>query len=180
MDLVILDRDGVINEDRADFVRSPGQWVPVPGSLEAIARLCAAGVRVAVATNQSGIGRGLYDEAALAAIHRRMRSEIIKYGGDLDAIVYCPHHPDDDCDCRKPRAGLLQQLAASYDRSLTGVPCIGDAQRDLEAAAAVGARPILVLTGKGRATLEALGDPAPEYYSNLSTAVDRLLGEDPP
>ena len=180
MDLVILDRDGVINEDRADFVRSPAQWVPVPGSLEAIARLCAAGIRVAVATNQSGIGRGLYDEATLAAIHRRMESEIAKHGGHLDRIVYCPHHPDDDCACRKPRPGLLEQLAASYDRSLTDVPCIGDARRDLEAAVAVGARPMLVLTGKGRETLDALGNAAPEYYSDLSTAVDRLLGVDPP
>ncbi len=180
MDLVILDRDGVINEDRPDFVRSPEQWVPVPGSLEAIARLCAAGVRVAVATNQSGIGRGLYDEATLAAIHRRMESEISMHGGHLDKIVYCPHHPDDGCDCRKPRSGLLERLAGHYGRPLTDVPCIGDARRDLEAAAAVGARPVLVLTGKGRDTLEALGDAAPEYYSDLSTAVNRLLGDETP
>ena len=180
MDLVILDRDGVINEDRADFVRSPEQWVAVPGSLEAIARLCAAGVRVAVATNQSGVGRGLYDEATLAAIHRRMESEIARFGGQLDKIVYCPHHPEDGCTCRKPRTGLLEQLAVHYGRSLTGVPCIGDARRDLEAAAAVGARPVLVLTGKGRETLSALGGPPSEYYSDLSTAVDRLLAEDTP
>jgi D-glycero-D-manno-heptose 1,7-bisphosphate phosphatase len=177
---VILDRDGVINEDRVDFVRSPEQWVPVPGSLEAIARLCAAGVRVAVATNQSGIGRGLYDEAALGAIHRRMESEIARHGGHLDRIVYCPHHPDDGCSCRKPRSGLLEQLASAYGRRLTGVPCIGDARRDLEAAAAVGARPILVLSGKGRDTLAAFGDPPPEYYSDLSEAVDRLLGDETP
>jgi D-glycero-D-manno-heptose 1,7-bisphosphate phosphatase len=180
MDLVILDRDGVINEDRPDFVRSPEQWVPVPGSLEAIARLCAAGVRVAVATNQSGIGRGLYDEATLGAIHRRMEEAIARHGGHLDTIVYCPHHPDDGCECRKPRPGLLEQLAVHYGRSLTGVPCIGDARRDLEAAAAVGARPVLVLTGKGRDTLPGLGDPAPEYYSDLATAVDRLLGDHTP
>jgi D-glycero-D-manno-heptose 1,7-bisphosphate phosphatase len=177
LDLVILDRDGVINEDRDDFIRSPAQWVPLPGSLEAIARLTDAGVRVAVATNQSGVGRGLFDEPTLAAIHRRMEQEIVSHGGRLDRIVYCPHHPDDDCHCRKPRPGLFEQLRAWYGRSLAGVPCIGDARRDLEAAAAVGGRPILVLTGKGAATRAAMGDASGEYYSDLAMAVDRLLGE---
>ncbi len=177
MDLVILDRDGVINQDRDDFIRSPEQWMPLPGSLEAIARLTAAGVRVAVATNQSGVGRGLFDEATLGSIHRRMEQEIVSHGGQLAKIVYCPHHPEDGCQCRKPRPGLFETLRAWYGRSLAGVPCIGDARRDLEAAAAVGARPILVLTGKGTATRAAMGDEVSEYYPDLATAVDRLLGE---
>lgn len=177
MDLVILDRDGVINRDRPDFVRSPADWVALPGSLEAIARLTAAGVRVAVATNQSGVGRGLFDESVLASIHRRMETEILNAGGRLDQIVYCPHHPDAGCDCRKPKPGLLLALARAYGGSLAGVPCIGDSGRDLEAAAAVGARPILVLTGNGTRTLAQLGDTAVERYPDLARAVDRLLAE---
>ncbi len=177
MDLVILDRDGVINRDRDDFIKHPGEWVPLPGSLEAIARLTAAGVRVAVATNQSGVGRGLFDEATLAAIHRRMLEEIRSAGGDLDMIVYCPHHPEEGCVCRKPRPGLFHRLAAAYARDLDGVPCIGDAGRDLEAAAAAGGRPILVLTGKGVDTRAALGPAVTECYPDLARAVDRLLEE---
>lgn len=177
MDLVILDRDGVINRDRADYVRTPAQWVALPGSLEAIARLTRAGVRVAVATNQSGLGRGLFDETALDAIHARMTTEIRRAGGSLDRIVYCPHSPDAGCDCRKPRPGLLTRLARAYGRGLVGVPCIGDSKRDLEAAAAVGARPILVLTGHGEATRRALEPGQPEHYPDLAAAVEQLLGE---
>ena len=139
--------------------------------------MCIRDSRVAVATNQSGVGRGLFNEETLAAIHRRMESEIAHAGGQLDRIVYCPHHPDDGCHCRKPRPGLLEELAAAYGGSLAGVPCIGDSRRDLEAAAAVGGRPILVLTGKGAATRDAMGESVPEYYSDLAMAVERLLGE---
>lgn len=177
MELVILDRDGVINRDRTDFVCSPEDWVPLPGSLEAIARLTEAGVRVAVATNQSGVGRGLFDEATLGAIHQRMESEITKHGGQLDNIVYCPHRPDAGCSCRKPRPGLFRQLARIYGTTLAGVPCIGDSGRDLEAARAAGGRPILVLTGNGEATLNALGARVGECYADLGVAVDRLLAE---
>lgn len=177
MDLVILDRDGVINRDRDDFIRCPEDWEPLPGSLEAIARLTRAGVRVAVATNQSGVGRGLFDEATLGSIHRRMEAEIVKAGGALDKIVYCPHHPDAGCDCRKPKPGLLLALARDYGRSLVGVPCIGDSRRDIEAAVAAGARPILVMTGNGERTRAALAPELPECYADLAGAVDRLLEE---
>ena len=177
MELVILDRDGVINRDSPDFVRSPGEWQPLPGSLEAIARLNAAGVRVAVATNQSGVGRGLFDETVLAAIHERMDREIINAGGKLDKIVYCPHSPNDGCDCRKPKPGLFEQLARYYDRDLVDVPCIGDSVRDIEAARDAGGRPILVLTGNGRRAREQLARCPPETYDDLAQAVDRLLGE---
>jgi D-glycero-D-manno-heptose 1,7-bisphosphate phosphatase len=177
MDLVILDRDGVINHDRPDFIRCPEDWVPLPGSLEAIARLTRQGVRVAVATNQSGVGRGLFDAATLGAIHRRMTAEIRRVGGKLDKIVYCPHHPDAGCDCRKPKPGLLMSLAREYGRSLRGVPCIGDSRRDIEAAVAAGARPILVLTGNGERARAVLAPDVPEHYPDLARAVDRLLGE---
>jgi D-glycero-D-manno-heptose 1,7-bisphosphate phosphatase len=177
VELVILDRDGVINRDSREFIRSPDEWRPLPGSLEAIARLTAAGVRVAVATNQSGIARGLFDETVLAAIHHRMSSEIINAGGQLDKIVYCPHGPESDCNCRKPRPGLFEQLARHYDRDLSNVPCIGDSARDIEAAREAGGRPILVLTGNGRQAREQLADDPPETCDDLAQAVDRLLGE---
>jgi D-glycero-D-manno-heptose 1,7-bisphosphate phosphatase len=180
LDLVILDRDGVINRDRPDFIRSPEDWVPLPGSLEAIARLTRNGVRVAVATNQSGVGRGLFPEAVLDAIHRHMITEISRFGGHLDRIVYCPHHPDIGCECRKPKPGLLLSLAREYGQSLRGVPCIGDSRRDVDAALAAGARPILVLTGNGERARAELAPDVPEHYPDLARAVDRLLGEGTP
>src|SRR5690606_13681424 len=154
--LVILDRDGVINEDSDDCIRTPAEWVPIDGSLEGIATLTRAGYTVAVATNQSGIGRGLYDRAALAAIHRKMRRAVARAGGAIDRIAYCPHAPDEGCDCRKPAPGLLRALAAHYGVELAGVPAIGDTERDIDAALAVGARAMLVLTGNGRTTRDAL------------------------
>jgi len=151
MPLVILDRDGVINEDSDAYVRSPAEWVPIPGSLEAIARLNHAGYRVVVATNQSGIGRGLFGMAELDAMHQKLHSSLARLGGQLDGIFFCPHGPDDACACRKPRPGLLREIASRHGVDLAGVPAIGDSLRDLEAAMAVGAMPILVRTGKGRA-----------------------------
>ena len=180
MDLVILDRDGVINRDSREFVRSPDEWRPLPGSLEAIARLTTAGVRVAVATNQSGVARGLFDETVLAAIHEQMKREILSVGGRLDKIVYCPHGPESDCECRKPKPGLFHQLARHYDQDLSAVPCIGDSARDIQAARKAGGRPILVLTGNGRRAQELLADCPPETYDDLAQAVDRLLGEGHP
>ena len=176
MQLVILDRDGVINEDSDAYIKAPEEWVPVPGSIEAIARLTAAGVEVAVATNQSGLARGLFDQAALDAIHRKMVAAISAAGGRLAGIYYCPHGPDDACECRKPRAGLLERIGRDLGIDLRGVPVVGDSERDLVAARAVGARPILVLTGKGQATATRLG-PNNEVYADLAAATDALLSE---
>ena len=152
MKLVILDRDGVINADSAQYIKGPEEWRPLPGSLEAIARLTRAGYRVAIATNQSGIGRGLFDMATLNAIHDKMHRAVAQAGGRIDAIFYCPHAADSTCDCRKPRPGMLLEIGERFNVGLRGVPVVGDALRDLQAAAAVEARPMLVLTGKGERT----------------------------
>ena len=151
-DLVILDRDGVINRDSAEFVKTLDEWQPLPGSIEAIAALSKAGFTVAVASNQSGLARGLLDRTALRAMHRKLRRLVAAKGGRVDRIVVCPHGPDDGCRCRKPAPGLLEQLSRHYGRSLAGVPVIGDSLRDLEAAAAAGAMPVLVRTGNGART----------------------------
>ena len=156
MPVVILDRDGVINEDSDAYVKSPAEWIPIPGSLEAIARLNHAGYRVVVATNQSGVARGLFSMVELDAIHQKLHASLARLGGQLDGIYFCPHGPDDGCACRKPRPGLLREIASRQGIDLGGVPAIGDSLRDLEAAMAVGAMPILVRTGKGRATEEKL------------------------
>ncbi len=177
--LVILDRDGVINRDRSDFVKSPEEWVALPGSLEAIALLSRAGFTVAVATNQSGLGRGLFDRDTLEAVHEKMRSAVEESGGRIDIVAYCPHRPEEACDCRKPLPGLLHTIAGEYGVPLSGVPCIGDSQRDLDAARAVGARAILVLTGNGETTSQALdeGDDV-EMFPDL-LAVTRCLLDEP-
>lgn len=177
MAVVILDRDGVINRERPDFIKSPEEWQPLPGSLEAIARLCAAGYRVAVATNQSGIGRGIFDLSDLEAIHGKMLAAVTAEGGKISALEFCPHRPEDGCDCRKPRSGLLRRIATQLGTGLAGVPCIGDSARDLEAAEAVGARPILVMTGNGRRALEEVLPQATEICEDLASAADRLIRE---
>lgn len=153
MSFVVLDRDGVINEDSDAFIKNPSEWKPLPRSLEAIALLTAAGFRVAVLTNQSGIARGLFDLPALNGIHEKMRTAVVAAGGSIEAILFCPHGPDDHCDCRKPKPGLFRRLAREYAAPLAGMPAVGDSLRDLLAAEAVGAAPILVRTGKGEATL---------------------------
>ncbi len=176
---LILDRDGVINHDSDAFIRAPEEWLPIPGSIAAMARLTRAGWRVTIATNQSGLARGLFDESTLAAIHDKLDGTVCAAGGRVDALVYCPHGPDDGCHCRKPRPGLYQELAHRLGERLEGVPVVGDSARDLEAAAAVGARPILVRTGKGEATLARGGLPAgTEVYADLAAAVTRLLDEE--
>ncbi|MEJ5210708.1 MAG: D-glycero-beta-D-manno-heptose 1,7-bisphosphate 7-phosphatase [Burkholderiales bacterium] len=176
MKLVILDRDGVINFDSPQFIKSPEEWKPIPGSLEAIARLNQAGWRVVVATNQSGIGRGLFDMATLNAIHEKMLRALAQVGGRIDALFFCPHAAELNCPCRKPRPGLFEEIGRRFNVDLAGVPAIGDAQRDLEAAAAVGARPILVLTGKGQRTRETgVLPPGTEIFENLAEAVRHLL-----
>jgi D-glycero-D-manno-heptose 1,7-bisphosphate phosphatase len=176
MRLVILDRDGVINQDSDDFIKSPEEFIPIAGSLEAIARLKQAGFTVAVATNQSGIARGLFGLDALAAMHDKLAALLEELGGRVDGIFYCPHGPDDGCDCRKPLPGLLEQIAEHFGVSTVGVPVIGDSVRDLEAARAVGAQPILVRTGKGERTLaQAEGLADVPVYDDLAAAVDALL-----
>jgi len=175
MKLVVLDRDGTINYDSDKYIKSPAEWRPLPGSLEAIARLTQAGWRVVVATNQSGIARGLFDMATLNAIHAEMHRAVAQAGGRIDAIFFCPHAADSNCECRKPRPGLLREIAARLDVELKGVPMAGDGLRDLEAAAAVGAQPCLVLTGKGRKTREGGGLPrGTEVFEDLAALAARL------
>ena len=174
--MVILDRDGVINQDSDAYIKSPEEFVPIPGSLEAIARLNRADYQVIVTTNQSGIARGYYDLDTLDRIHRRLAGLLAEVGGHIDAILFCPHGPDDACDCRKPAPGLLQQVAERLGHPLRGVPVIGDARRDVEAARAVGAAPVLVRTGKGERTLaEPQGLEDVPVYRDLAAAVDALL-----
>lgn len=175
MKLVILDRDGTINEDSDDYIKSPAEWQPIPGSLEAIARLTQAGHRVVLATNQSGIGRGLFDTAALNAIHETLQRAVQQAGGRIDAIFFCPHADAAGCECRKPRPGMLLEIGRRLNVPLEGVPMVGDALRDLQAAAAAGARPVLVLTGKGRKTQAAGGlPPGTETYADLAAFAARL------
>ena len=174
--LVILDRDGVINEDSEGYIKSPDEFVPIPGSLSAIARLNHAGYRVVVVSNQSGIARGLFSVETLHRIHDKLHRLLASVGGKVDAIVYCPHGPEENCSCRKPAPGMLRDVAARLGVSLAGVPAVGDAARDLEAARAVGAEPVLVRTGKGERTLAALGEaPAVPVYADLASFVDAWL-----
>lgn len=179
MRLVILDRDGVINQDSDAFIKSAEEWVALAGSIDAISRLSRGGFEVAVASNQSGLGRGLFSRQHLHAMHRKLRRAVTTNGGRLGKIVVCPHAPDAGCDCRKPGPGLLLRLGRLYNTSLRGVPVIGDSLRDLQAAVAVGARPILVLTGKGKETRAALNaaDINAEVFRDLSAAATHLLNE---
>jgi len=174
--LLILDRDGVINRESREFVKSADEWQPLPGSIGAIAALSRAGYTVTVASNQSGLARGLFDNDALVSMHEKLHALVAAEGGHIDRIVVCPHGPDDDCDCRKPKPGLLLQLGDHYDVTLAGVPVIGDSLRDLEAALAVGARPILVRTGNGReAERNLVGSLADvEVFDDLAAAAAAL------
>jgi D-glycero-D-manno-heptose 1,7-bisphosphate phosphatase len=166
--LLILDRDGVINEESAAYVKSPEEWHPIPGSLEAIALLCQRGWKITIATNQSGVGRGYYDEATLSNIHNKMHLALDALGGKIHYVFYCPHHPETGCSCRKPKVGLLEQIAAQYNLPFPfhahSIPFVGDSIRDLIAADAAGCLPILVLSGNGQKTLENL-----QKESNAST-----------
>lgn len=177
MKLIILDRDGVINEDSDAYIKSPEEFIPLPGSLEAIARLKQAGYTVAVATNQSGIARGYYDEATLAAMHNKLARLLDGKGGGIDYIAYCPHGPDDNCSCRKPLPGLLYEIGNHFKIDLTNVPMIGDSLRDIQAAQTVGGYPILVKTGKGERALATATDALDgiPVYANLAAAVDAIL-----
>lgn len=175
--LVILDRDGVINRDSDNFIKSADEWLPLPGSIDAIARLTTAGFTVVVATNQSGLGRGLLDQTALDEIHDKMHSMVETAGGRIDHVVYCPHLPDAGCDCRKPLPGLFTQIGDHYSIRLDGVPAIGDSLRDLQAAKTAGATPILVRTGNGARTERELAqtDLRSEVYTDLAEASDAII-----
>ena len=176
--LIILDRDGVINKDSDLYIKSPEEWLPIPGSLEAIARLNQWGYRVVVCTNQSGIGRGLFGMDTLNSIHDKMVKAVAHAGGSIDAIFYCPHTNADNCDCRKPKAGMLREIGTRFNVDLAGVPVVGDSLRDLQAALAVGAKPILVLTGKGQKTrLDPTLPAGIPAFADLAEAVRFLTAE---
>lgn len=175
--VVVLDRDGVINRDSGEFIKSVAEWHAIPGSLDAIARLNAAGFRVAVVTNQSGVARGLFTEDTLLAIHRHMSAAVELAGGRLAGIYYCPHHPEDGCECRKPRTGLLRRLEQDLGCSLAGAAFVGDRLSDVLAAEAVGARPILVRTGTGAATERMLRGRSVEVFADLDAAARALVAE---
>lgn len=178
--LVILDRDGTINQDRDDYVKSPDEWLPLPGALEAIARLNHAGWRVVVASNQSGLGRGLFDVVTLNAMHAKFYKLLGAAGGRVDAVFYCPHGPEESCQCRKPLPGLFEQIRERYGMDLKGVPAVGDSLRDLQAGATAGCDPHLVLTGKGEALrgqpLPAHFPPDTRVHADLAAFADWLLG----
>jgi D-glycero-D-manno-heptose 1,7-bisphosphate phosphatase len=179
MKLVILDRDGVINRDSDAFIKSPSEWQPLPGALETLARFTNSGYAIAVASNQSGVARGLFDVDMLNLIHQTMHARAAAFGGRIDLIAFCPHGPDDGCRCRKPGPGLLLEIGQRFATSLDGVPVIGDALRDLQAARAVGAWPILVRTGKGAATAAALpnGFRDVPVAADLASAADLVLAK---
>ena len=175
---VILDRDGVINEDAPDHIKSPEEWVPVPGSLEAIALLSARGFDIYVATNQSGIARGFLSLDDLSAIHEKLIAAVQKAGGAIRDIRFCPHHPDDDCICRKPRPGLLLDLARDHGLDLKQGDFVGDSPRDLEAAKAAPCRGVLVLTGNGRETRRNWPHHEPVHADLLAYARDKVTHPD--
>ena len=180
--LVILDRDGVINYDSDDYIKSPDEWLPLPGSLEAIARLCRADYTVIVATNQAGVGRGIFSLDMLIRIHTKMASSIRDKGGRLDSVFFCPHSPTDQCACRKPKPGMLLEISDRLGIGLSGVPFVGDSLTDLKAAAAATAIPVMVQTGQGMLTQEKLSQgglsqtvrQAP-VYADLAEFTDALL-----
>jgi D-glycero-D-manno-heptose 1,7-bisphosphate phosphatase len=182
--LIILDRDGTINEDRDDYVKSPDEWIPISGALEAIARLNHAGWHTVVATNQSGLGRGTFDMAMLNAMHVKMNQMLAKQGGRIDAVFFCPHAPEDACSCRKPLPGLFEQIGERFGVSMRDVPVVGDSLRDLQAGAAVGCQPHLVRTGKGARLDEAqLGElcalvPGTSVHADLGAFAEHMIREE--
>ena len=179
--LIVLDRDGTINEDRVDYVKSPDEWLPIPGALEAIARLNHAGWHVVVATNQSGLGRGLFDTAMLNAVHIKMNQALARVGGRVDAVFFCPHGPSEGCRCRKPLPGLFELIGERYGVDMAGVPLVGDSLRDLQAGAAVGCACHLVRTGKGARLSDAQIDelqqqiPGTQVHADLAAFAEHLI-----
>jgi D-glycero-D-manno-heptose 1,7-bisphosphate phosphatase len=176
MKLIVLDRNGVINQYAEGYIKSPEEWVPIPGALQAIGRLNQAGYRVVVTTNQSGIARGKLSVVALNAIHQKMHEAAKMAGADIDAVFFCPHAVEDNCDCRKPKPGMLRAIAKRYDIDLKGVPVVGDSLCDLQAAFVSGCSPYLVLTGNGAQTLDKGGlPPGTQVFPDLTAAVDHIL-----
>lgn len=178
--VIVLDRDGVVNQDSDEFIKSPAEWLPLPGSIEAIARLSRAGFLIAVATNQSGLARGLFDTGTLSAIHEKFHTLVKQEGGSVAGIFFCPHGPDEGCGCRKPETGLLRQIEAEFDCILRDCWFVGDSLRDLQAAQTHGCRPVLVRTGNGAATqsmLENSGLGSIEVFDDLHAVADALLNE---
>ena len=176
MKLVILDRDGVINEDYDNFIKSPDEWIAIPGSLEAIVLLNKHGFTIAVATNQSGVARGLYSIETLDAIHAKMHQAVEEAGGRIDAVYYCPHVNEDNCDCRKPKSKMAEDIGKQFNVSLNNVPGIGDSLRDLQSFTNAGCQPMLVLTGKGEKTLAAGNLPANTLiFKHLAEAVQHIV-----
>ena len=178
--LVILDRDGVINQDSDAYIKSPEEWIPIEGSLESIALLSQAGFTVAVATNQSGIARQLFDQYTLARIHQKMCNAVEQFGGTLDGVFFCPHGPDEGCNCRKPRTGMLEAISREFNIPLQDVPLVGDSLKDIQAARQMGCRPFLVKTGKGMRTLAACGQGElqdVQVVDSLKVATKLILAE---
>lgn len=174
--LIVLDRDGVINEDSDAYVKTLEEWIPIPGSLQAIARLSQAGWTVAVATNQSGLARGMFDASILDDMHFKMQQLVMEQGGRIDLIVHCPHGPDAGCECRKPKPGLFRTIAEHFGLAdLKGVPVVGDSHRDLHAGLLLGGEPYLVRTGKGLRTLEGTLPSGTQVFDDLAAVVDNLL-----
>ncbi len=176
--LIILDRDGVINHDSDAFIKSPAEWIAIDGALSAIARLNQAGYKVVVATNQSGVGRGFFTMQTLNAIHQKMHLAAQAVGAEIDAVFFCPHMADENCDCRKPKPGMLQAIGKRFNVRLKDVPVVGDSLRDLQAGYVVGCAPYLVLTGKGTDTRERAGlPPGTRIFSDLRAVVEHLLDQ---
>lgn len=173
--LFILDRDGVINYESPDYIKSPDEWIPIPGSIEAIAQLSKAGHTIVIATNQAGVGRGLYDQATLEKIHYKMTQAVETLGGKIKKIYFCPHHPDENCDCRKPKPGMLQHIMRDFPVAVDQIICIGDSERDFEACQVMGCRFILVKTGNGKKTESKLSQQKNVLvFEDLAKAVTYL------
>ena len=168
--VILLDRDGVINQDSKEYVKSVDEWIPLPGSIKSIAALSKAGFKVFVVTNQSGIARGYYSEETLAAMHQKMTELVAAEGGSIEGIEYCPHGPDDGCECRKPKGGMIEQIEAKLELDFTQSPAImvGDSLRDLQAGLTRGCKPVLVLTGNGRETQYKAIDFHFDIYTDLA------------
>lgn len=179
MATIVLDRDGVINHDSDDYIKSPDEWFPIDGSLDAIVRLKSAGYQVCVATNQSGIGRGFFCLDTLAAIHQKMITELNKAGGGIDLIAFCPHHPNEQCGCRKPKTGLLQAINQEFPLCPDKSWMVGDTLKDMVVAQRMGIRSALVQTGKGERELakSAVSRETTPVFENLSSFVDWLLAD---
>lgn len=175
MTIVVLDRDGVINVDSANYIKSAEEWQPLPGSIDAIAMVCKKGYQVYVATNQAGLARGLFSPLDLQQMHQKLESLVETAGGKIAGIFFCPHHPDDGCRCRKPNPGLLEQIAESANVSLTNRPFVGDSLKDIQAAVAIGAKPVLVRTGNGRNTEAKLDGLDVDVYDDLAAFARQLV-----